>query len=61
MKCCRKISNVLYYSDIDTQKVKQFEAKYIGIITYNTLSKLKEREWIDSTITSSIIEYLKYI
>jgi hypothetical protein len=31
------------------------------LISHDTLKKLRENEWLDNTITSAVIEYLKHI
>ena len=38
-----------------------FEAEYAGIVTNNILKRLRENEWLDNSITSAVIEYLKQV
>jgi Ulp1 family protease len=46
---------------LDDRKVDSFEAEYAGIVTNNILKRLRENEWLDNSITSAVIEYLKQV
>lgn len=59
--CCRYISDCEHYNDLDSRKVESFEAEYAGLVTHDILRKLKEDAWLDNSITSAVIEYLKQV
>ena len=59
--CAMQISNCGHPKDIPRSHFTNTEAEYVGLITSDTLKKLGDGYWLDSTITDSVISYIRNI
>ena len=59
MQCVRQISSCQHPKDLSKFHFSDTPAEYAGTVNHETLKKLGEGCWIDSTITNAVIGYIK--